>query len=1682
MPDDANPFAGIDPQDRGTEPQSAPTPQGGGPDNDPFAGIGPTVGESSFLGAAKRSAVRSVLPAAGGLIAAGAGAEIGAAVGALGGPLAPLTVPAGALAGGIAGSILGANAVSHAQDWILSQLPDSWRGDRQRQLDERTQPIGSFIGGLVPYVLTMRPGPIGGAAAKLPENATALQRIMTNPYTARVFGGGLMGGMEFGQELAADQKPDWRNIAISTGFGMIFNKPTRLGEAVEELGARPVRSAVVGAVKRGVGELPPVPNPTIAQVNDAKVMGPGVTEQVFRGTEQIDPSAGMVAAEAARTEDTLIRNVEPPKPDINETARKIEPETFADWDELAVQRDTFRDQLAEMHAPSDEAVSSLEAERAQLETERGLLTATGKDRLRIANRLAEIDEQHGAMTERRAALEAGEPVSDTPEMAIVRQRLVRVDEQMRDLGPQVSAAYRRAEEMQGLPAEAQPEPVVAQQETQAPQQIAQPEPAQPTAFATSPEHFNAIVQDVTDKLVKAGRPQDEAEATAKVYATMIAARAERLGGTKGTALDLYNSEGLEIVGKEAGGPKGLAQGALNGAKTVMTIFRKANASTAIHELGHKAIDDLLKDALGSDAPQQLKDDATAVRNWLGSEGGELTTAQEERGARGLERYLMEGVAPSKALARVFEQFKQWMAAIYKTVAGIKYQNGQYALSDDIRRVFDRMLTTSERAVIAPERELPKSLADVHEADANNIEPHEAEAAADRISAEAAALVKSQPPEVQNEFVNTHPKPEAEPGGQTAGGADEGAEPHGAEPQSGPVAPDRSAGENAGKVGKGGSGAETEGAAVRTAERPDTGLGATGIAGTGEAGRQSPGPNTPFPRDETRLVDKAGNIRLENLDVPENVADAIRQAADENDDFIGDRRGIITDGQVQDLADALGMDPDKLNRRKLGQAFNAEQVWAARKLLIQSATVVRDAMRKAAQSDDVQSLIAYAEAKDRHRMIQGQVSGITAEAGRALRAFRAMEGQAGAEQIGDFVQSATGKTLYQLREEAKLGATLDTPQEVSKFVQDSQKRTFGRMLLEYWINGLISGPATHTTYMAGNTLLALESAGPERAAAALIGKVRSALGREGETVQMGEVGAGLKGAVKGLPGAISAAAQALRTGVTTLLPGEEARKALPFQPGTEIAVPGRMSDTATMRDAMADTFGVLRGLRDAFVATGELLKGGDPDAPFIGAKYSSLGSIPDIAVKGVTVLPVGNVIRVPGRAIAAIHSFYRAVNYSIEKGALAYRNASNEMDVRENLGRPMSQVEFDTMVGKGWTDPTEDVMEQAAGTATQLTLMGHGSKFVQALSKLTNTEILGFPVLKFIDPFVHIAGNVIDQSIVQRTPIGILAPEIRADLMGKNGTIAQDTAMAKMLVGTGLAITFGGLASQGLMSGSEPSDYKEAAIWRLAGNQAHSVRVGDIWYDVHRLGPLGMLMGIAADMYQVGHVATQEDMSKAGATLVHAITQNVLDESFMRGPSDLIRALEDSDRYGDQYVRNFLASFVPFSVGMAQMARASDPYTRQARTIMDAIKAKIPGISEELLPRRDIWGDPIPNKEVLGGPGLSAIYEQAISKDPVNLALLQLSIFPAQPERRIRNIKLTDQEYDDYCRIAGRMTKMRLDAFVHSPDWAVWPDHVKRDVIQSELKADREAAAGIVMGKYPHIVRDAWAAKQAKQQN
>lgn len=280
-----------------------------------------------------------------------------------------------------------------------------------------------------------------------------------------------------------------------------------------------------------------------------------------------------------------------------------------------------------------------------------------------------------------------------------------------------------------------------------------------------------------------------------------------------------------------------------------------------------------------------------------------------------------------------------------------------------------------------------------------------------------------------------------------------------------------------------------------------------------------------------------------------------------------------------------------------------------------------------------------------------------------------------------------------------------------------------------------------------------------------------------------------------------------------------------------------------------------------------------------------------------------------------------------------------------------------------------------------------------------------------------------------------------------------------------------------MSGSGPSNAHERGIWIAAGNQPHSVKVDDVWYDIHRLGPLGMVMSIGADMYDVAHAMGKEDSSTVATMLAHAISQNVLDESFMRGPAELIQATTDSERYGPQYVRNFASSFLPYSVGMSQVTRATDPYIRQARTVMDAFKAKIPWESQSLMPRRDVWGEPVPNRDVLGVKGLSAIYETRINHDPVNKTLLALGFYPSQPGKTIRGVKLSDGQYDDYSRIAGRLTKQRLNNIVSQPGFSQIPPGKQVEVMRKIIETSRESARRATMMRFPEIMQQAVAQKR-----
>lgn len=124
---------------------------------------------------------------------------------------------------------------------------------------------------------------------------------------------------------------------------------------------------------------------------------------------------------------------------------------------------------------------------------------------------------------------------------------------------------------------------------------------------------------------------------------------------------------------------------------IVELFKTADKSTFMHEMGHVFFDDIKTLAEMENAPQQVKDDWQALKEWTGWNDNETTnTDAHEKFARGFEAYLREGEAPTKFLERTFRRFSKWLSAIYRAVSRLGGLPPK-----DIREVMDRMLATQE---------------------------------------------------------------------------------------------------------------------------------------------------------------------------------------------------------------------------------------------------------------------------------------------------------------------------------------------------------------------------------------------------------------------------------------------------------------------------------------------------------------------------------------------------------------------------------------------------------------------------------------------------------------------------------------------------------------------------------------------------------------------------------------------------------------------------------------------------------------------------------------------------------------------------------------------------------------------------------------------------------------------------
>lgn len=270
------------------------------------------------------------------------------------------------------------------------------------------------------------------------------------------------------------------------------------------------------------------------------------------------------------------------------------------------------------------------------------------------------------------------------------------------------------------------------------------------------------------------------------------------------------------------------------------------------------------------------------------------------------------------------------------------------------------------------------------------------------------------------------------------------------------------------------------------------------------------------------VEFAGNINLSKLDTKEDVSQLLNAVAQSNDEFLTARRGVLSIPEIENLADKVSL--ETILGRKVGQSLSAEQIVAARRAVAATSDdVIAKARAWKANPDDENLKNAALESIMRQAAFQEQLSGATAEIGRALRAMR--ETQAGDRTnalraiVGDVTKIQDGGKINDILD---LLSTLDDPNEAAKFIGDMSKPGFKDKVLEAWINALLAGPGTHAVNITSNALFSLSRL-PEEIVAAGIGRVL----RSSDRVTAGEVGARSVGLVQGTLDGLRAGAKVVR---------------------------------------------------------------------------------------------------------------------------------------------------------------------------------------------------------------------------------------------------------------------------------------------------------------------------------------------------------------------------------------------------------------------------------------------------------------------------------------------------------------------------------------------------------------------------
>lgn len=365
-----------------------------------------------------------------------------------------------------------------------------------------------------------------------------------------------------------------------------------------------------------------------------------------------------------------------------------------------------------------------------------------------------------------------------------------------------------------------------------------------------------------------------------------------------------------------------------------------------------------------------------------------------------------------------------------------------------------------------------------------------------------------------------------------------------------------------------------------------------------------------------------------------------------------------------------------------------------------------------------------------------------------------------------------------------------------------------------------------------------------------------------------------------------------------------------------------------------------------------------------------------------------------------------------------------------------------------TEPTVDALKLADEEA-QFATFQNKTKLGNAAARAKRA--FG-PGAEAVMPFTQVPSSIATR-IITRTPIGTAQQIVKQIQNVRKGGEFDQRAMAQAIGEGGAGVALVGAGAALLKSGDInlgfPSDHKEAELWKQEGRQPYSVKIGDQWHSLNYLQPFGAILAMGAAF---------ERAKKAGASTQDALAQSaaeagktLVEQSFLKGLSGTLKAINEPERYAESFIENLSNSVIPNVVDA--VGRAMDENQRVVEGPVDAFKSTLPGLRETLPVKTDATGEPMKNEA-----GLSALINPLrsspakstpMTEELRSLQDLKLGVMPTKATKKTFKVRdLTGSEERELTTSSAKKTTDIWNSLIKKPEYRSLTPEQKRKALDA----------------------------------